>query len=43
MLLNLIPLHHMPTEKKQPMACPECGGLMRVIAVRVKEADPLLL
>jgi hypothetical protein len=41
MLLNLIPVHPIATDNKQPMVCPECGGLMRIIAVRVKEAAPL--
>jgi hypothetical protein len=41
-LLHLIPLQPIPANGKQPMACPECGGLMRIIAVRVKEAIPLL-
>jgi hypothetical protein len=41
MLLNLIPDHPIATDNKQPMVCPECGGLMRIIAVRVKEAAPL--
>jgi hypothetical protein len=43
MLLNLIPDHPIATDNKQPMVCPECGGLMRIIAVRVKEAAPLRL
>lgn len=43
MLLNLIPLHPIPTEEKQSIVCPECGGLMRIIAVRVKEVVPLRL
>ena len=43
MLLNLIPLHPIPTEENQTIVCPECGGLMRIIAVRVKEVVPLRL
>ena len=43
MLLNLIPLNPIPPDEKQPMVCPECGGLMRIIAVRVKAAVPLRL
>jgi hypothetical protein len=43
MLLNLIPVHPIATDNKQPMVCPECGGLMRIIAVRVREAAPLRL
>ena len=43
MLLNLIPLNPIPPDEKQPMVCPECGGLMRIIAVRAKAAVPLRL
>jgi hypothetical protein len=43
MLLNLIPLHPIPTDDKQPVVCPECGGLIWIVAVRVKEAVPLRL
>ena len=42
-LLNLIPLHPIPTDEKQPMVCPECSGLIRIIAVRVNAAVPLRL
>jgi len=33
MLLNLIPFHPIATDEQQPMVCPECGGLIRIIAV----------
>lgn len=42
-LLNRIPLNPIPAIERQPMACPECGSAMRIIAVRVKEVMPLRL
>jgi hypothetical protein len=37
MLLSRIPFYPMTKAEKQPMACPECGRPMKVVAVRVRE------
>ena len=37
MMLSHIPFCPMSKAEKQPMACPECGRPMKVVAVRVRE------